>query len=119
MSDEQFIDDLLHASDPNSRRVLLDTHFEFMNIETIRKLKERADKMERDDAHLALQLSQAAGEMADRLENNEAHGLALWMEANAHDLLSELDPATRCYRTRGGLFNRPARNWKRPGPASA
>src|SRR5512140_442263 len=106
MSNEQFIDKHLHASDPLSRRVLLDTHFEFINIETIQRLKERADKMERDDAHLALGLSQAAGEIADRLVSNEAHGLALWMEANAHDLLSELDPAARCYARAADHFKK-------------
>ncbi len=106
MSTDQFIDDLLHAPDPLSRRVLLDTHFEFINLETIQRLKERADKMERDDAHLALQLSQAAGEMADRLVTNEAHGVALWMEANAHDLLSELDLAARSYERAADYFKK-------------
>src|SRR5512146_3206036 len=97
MSNEQFIEELLHAPDITSRRVLLDTQPESIHLEVVQGLKERADRMERDDARLALGLAQTAMEIADRLNSDEAHGLAFWMEANAHDLLAEIDPAAQCY----------------------
>jgi tetratricopeptide (TPR) repeat protein len=104
MIDEKFIDELLRAPDIQSRRVLLDTHFEFVNIETVYNLKERADRLERDDAHMALNISRAAQEIAELLSNDEARAVALWTEANAHDLLSELETAVRCYNRAADLF---------------
>lgn len=104
MTKEEFIRALYSAPDAQARRLLMDEHSEFVQVATVYTLKEQADLLERDDAHQALAIGLAAGEMADRLSSDEARALALWVQANAYDSLAELESAARCYERAAELF---------------
>src|SRR5690348_9673853 len=98
MTEEEFIQALCSASDAQARRALIDGHPDFLHLKTVQALKERADLLERDDAHQALATGLAAEEMAELLGSDEARALACWAQANAYDILAELEPAARYYQ---------------------
>ncbi len=105
MTIEEFIAALLSAPDGPARRALMDGHEKFLQVETVFALKERADRLERDDARQALMIGRVAEEVAQHTsKKDEACALALWTQANAHDFLAELDTAVRCYERAAELF---------------
>jgi tetratricopeptide (TPR) repeat protein len=104
MTKDEFLEELFSTPDAQARRILIDENSEFLQLNTIHALKERADRMERDDAHQALALGLVAEEMAELLSNNEARALAQWIQANAHDFLAELESAVDCYERASTLF---------------
>src|SRR5688572_2054718 len=104
MTSEEFIVALSAAPDAQARRVLMEAHSEFLQLDTAYALKERADLLERDDPHQALALGLVAEELAELLSNDEARALAFWMQANARDSLAELEAAARCYERAAEYF---------------
>ncbi len=83
----------------------MDANLEFLQVSTVYALKERADRVERDDPRQTLNIGLIAEELAERLSNDDARALALWAQANGHNHLAELEPAVRCYERAAGLFN--------------
>ncbi len=108
MANDEFIEALLSAPDAQARRVLMDEQHEFLKLETVYALKERADRLERDDPRQTLRIGMLAEEVVERLTNNldEARALALWAQANAHNHLAELEPAASCYQRAAELFEK-------------
>src|SRR5258706_12407843 len=104
MTSDEFIEALLSAPDVQARLILMDEHYEFVQTDTVYAFKERADRLERDDARQALSIGLVAEEMAERLSNDEARALALWTQANAHDCLAQLELAARCYERAADFF---------------
>lgn len=105
MIDDQFIEALLSAPDAQTRSALMDEQLEFLKVSTVYALKERADRLERDDPHQTLNIGLVAEELAERLSNDEARAVAYWAQANGHNHLAELEPAVRCYERAAQLFN--------------
>jgi tetratricopeptide (TPR) repeat protein len=105
MTNDEFLDLLCSASDEQARRSLLGTHAGFVQISTVSALKERADRLEQDDAREALAIGLIAEEIAEALASDEARALALWTQANAHDFLADNESAVRCYERAAELFN--------------
>jgi tetratricopeptide (TPR) repeat protein len=104
MTEEEFIRALYSAPDTQARRLLMDEHSKFVQLATVYAIKEHADRLQRDDAHQALALGQAAEELAGRLSSDEARALACWVQANAYMFLAELESAARCYERAADLF---------------
>lgn len=104
MSRDEFIDALLTAPDTEARRFLMGGNSEHMQTSTIYALKQRADRVERDDPRQALTLGRIAEELADALADDETKGIALWIQANAHDLLGEFESASHSYENAAQLF---------------
>lgn len=104
MSRDKFIENILSAPDLRARTVLIESHPEFLNLDTVYALKEYADRSERDDARQALTIGQIGAEIAEQLDQDEARALAQWIQANAYDLLNELDAAVECYEQAAKLF---------------
>lgn len=104
MTDDEFIQALCSAPDVQARKALADGHPEFLDLKTVYALKDRADVLERDDARQALAVGMIAEEMAELLSSDEARALACWIQANAHDVLSDLEPAARSYERAVGYF---------------
>lgn len=105
MTKDELIELLCSAADAQARRLLLDAHPDFVQMDTVSALKERADLLEQDDARQALHLGLIAEEIAERLSSDEARALASWTQANAYDLLAENESAVRCYERAAELFN--------------
>ncbi|HTP06983.1 MAG TPA: CHAT domain-containing tetratricopeptide repeat protein [Anaerolineae bacterium] len=105
MTDDELVSTLLSLPDAQERQVWLAAHPEHFCLATVRVLKARADWVERDDAHQALQIAQVAEEIAAALNDDEARGLAIWAQANAHELLAEYDQAIAKYEIAAGLFS--------------
>jgi len=105
MTSEEFIEALLSAPDGQARSALMDEQLELLHVGTAYALKERADRLERDDPHQTISIGLVAEELAERLKNDEARALALWAQANGHNHLDELEPAARCYERAAELFN--------------
>lgn len=101
---EEFVGVLLSAPDGEARRILLEEHPEFTQLETVSALKERADHLEQDDARQALAIGLVAAEVAEALSSDEARALAFWIQANAYDYLAENESALRCYDLAAGFF---------------
>lgn len=104
MSRDKFIETILSAPDLRARTVLIESHPEFLNLDIVYALKEYADRSERDDARQALTIGQIGAEIAEQLDQDEARALAQWIQANAYDLLNELDSAVECYEQAAKLF---------------
>ena len=104
MTRDEFIEALLSAPDTEARRFLLGESSEWIQTSTVYALKERADRLERDDARRALTIGQIAEEVADYLEDDEARAIALWTQANAQDFLADLESAARSYGRSAQLF---------------
>ncbi len=104
MTRDEFIEALISAPDTEARRFLLGENSEWIQTSTVYALKECADRLERDDARQALHIGQIAGEVAEDLANEEARAVALWIQANAQDFLSDLETASRCYDQAAQLF---------------
>ncbi len=104
MTKDEFIDALLSAPDTEARRFLLGGDSEHVQTSTVYALKERADRSERDDARQALQIGQIAEEVSEYLADHEARAVALWIQANAQDLLADLESAARSYDLSAQLF---------------
>jgi len=104
MTKDEFIEALISAPDAEARRFLLDGNPEFLHVDTVSVLKERADQLEQDDARQALALGLLAEEIAEQLASDEARALALWTQANAYDFLAENESAVRCYERAAELF---------------
>ena len=102
---DELIKLLCSAPDAQARRLLMDTHSDFVQIDTVFALKERADLLEQDDARQALSLGLIAEEIAEMLSSDEARALASWTQANAYDLLAENESAVRYYERAAELFN--------------
>lgn len=104
MTRDEFIDTLLTAPDSEARRFLMGGDSEHMQASTIYTLKQQADRVERDDPRQALMIGQIAEEVADSLADDESKAVALWIQANARDLLAELDVAAQFYDRAAQLF---------------
>src|SRR5215216_2378292 len=104
MTKEEFVAALISASDAEARRFLREENSEFLQIETVYALKERADNLEQDDARRALEIGQIAEELAESIEDNEARGVALWTQANAQDYLADLENAVPSYERAAHFF---------------
>lgn len=104
MTRDEFIETLLSAPDTEVRRFLIGGNSEWMQTSTVYALKERADQAERDDARLALHIGQTAEEIAEYLADHEARAVALWIQANAQDLLADLETAAHSYDLSAQLF---------------
>jgi tetratricopeptide (TPR) repeat protein len=106
MTSDEFVEALLSAPDAPARHALMDESCQFLELETVRVLKERADRQEHDDPRQTLNIGLVAEEVAGRLttQNDEARALALWAQANGHNRLAELEPAVRCYERAADLF---------------
>ena len=65
MIDDQFVEALLSAPDAQVRHALMREHGELMRVENVYALKERADRLERDDPHQAIKIGVLAEEVAD------------------------------------------------------
>lgn len=98
MTEDQFIEALLSAPDAQARSALMDEQLEFLKLSTVYALKERANRLERDDPRQTLNIGLIAEELAERLSSDEARALAIWAQANGHNHLAELEPAVRCYQ---------------------
>jgi CHAT domain-containing protein/tetratricopeptide (TPR) repeat protein len=70
----------------------------------VRALKAHADWVERDDARQAWRVGQVAEEIAVALNDDAARGLAVWAQANAHELLADYDVAIAHYERAAALF---------------
>lgn len=105
MIDNEFIDLLCSAPDAPARRNLLELHASFVNEGIVSALKERADRLEQDDARQALAIGLIEEEIAEVLASDEAHALAFWTQANAYDFLAENESAVRCYKRAAEFFN--------------
>jgi tetratricopeptide (TPR) repeat protein len=105
MTNDEFIDLLCSAADAQTRRSLLVTHAGFVQTGSVVALKERADRLEQDDARQALAIGLIAEEIAEVLASDEARALAFWTQANAYDFLAENESALRCYERAAELFN--------------
>lgn len=105
MTIDELVEALLSAPDAQARDVLMNEQRDFLRLETVYALKERADRLERDDPRQMLRIGLVAEEAAEYLSNDEARALALWVQANAHNHLSELELAVRCYERAAVLFN--------------
>ncbi len=106
MTEDQYIEALLSAPDAQARSVLMDEQLEFLQLSTVYALKERANRLERDDPRQTLTIGLITEELAERLSNDEARALAIWAQANGHNRLYELEPAVRCYERAAELFKR-------------
>src|ERR1044072_3328607 len=104
MTRDDFLDALISAPDDEARRFLMEGRSEFLQIEAVYALKERADRMEQDDARQALEIGQIAEEIAESLGEAEAKGVALWTQANAQDYLAELEVAVQSYARAAHFF---------------
>ncbi len=104
MTNEEFVETFTSAPDEHTRQALLEEHKEFLKVDTVYALKERADILQRDNAHQVLNVGLAAEKMAEGLSSDEAHALALWMQANAYHHLAQFESAVRCYERAAALF---------------
>jgi CHAT domain-containing protein len=104
MTRAEFIEALISAPNSEARRFLMEGNSEWLQIETVYALKERADELERDDARRALTVGQVAEEVADCLGNDESKAVALWAQANAQDLLADLENAVQSYEQAAHFF---------------
>ncbi|HSD85460.1 MAG TPA: CHAT domain-containing tetratricopeptide repeat protein, partial [Anaerolineae bacterium] len=95
---------LLSIPNARERQTWLVAHPEHFCLDTVRALKVRADWVERDDARQALQIGQTAEEVAEALDDDEARGLAVWAQANAHELLAEYESSVEKYESAASLF---------------
>ncbi|CAG0935322.1 hypothetical protein TFLX_04155 [Thermoflexales bacterium] len=95
---------LLSIPNAQERLAWLVAHPEHFCLETVRALKARADWVERDDARQALHIGQLAEEVAEALDDDEARGLAVWTQANAHELLAEYESSVEKYESAASLF---------------
>jgi tetratricopeptide (TPR) repeat protein len=105
MTNNELIEALLFAPDAQARSALMDEYHGLLQVSTVYALKERADRVERDDPRQTLNIGLIAQELAEHLESNEARALALWAQANGHNHLAELKPAVRCYERAAEFFN--------------
>lgn len=106
MTKDEYLDALIAAPDFEARRFLLAENTEFLNIDLISSLKQRADQLEQDDARQALAIGLIAEEIADQFPMDEAHALAFWTQANAYDFLAENESAVRSYQRAADFFNK-------------
>ncbi|HET9912932.1 MAG TPA: CHAT domain-containing protein [Anaerolineales bacterium] len=104
MTRDEFIEALLSAPHTEARLFLTEGNAEHMQINIVYALKERADQSERDDARQAFQIGQIAAEVAEHLADDEARAVALWIQANAQDLLADLESAAHSYDLSAQLF---------------
>lgn len=104
MTEDEYIEALLSAPDAQARSALMGEQLEFLKLNTVYALKERANHVERDDPHQTLKIGLIAEELAERLSSDEALALALWAQANGHNHLLELEPAVRCYERAAEIF---------------
>jgi tetratricopeptide (TPR) repeat protein len=104
MVSDEFIEALLIADSARLRRELLDAHPEHFCLDTVKALKTRADRAHRDDPRQALAIGQLAEEIAHALHDDEARGLALWTQANAHNFLADYENAVQTYERAAGLL---------------
>src|SRR4051812_45745751 len=65
MTSDEFIEALLSAPDGQARSALMDEQLEFLHIGTVYALKERADRLERDDPHQTISIGLVAEELAN------------------------------------------------------
>ncbi len=104
MTNEEFIEGLAAAPNAEARHDLLNRYQEFLQLNTIYALKERADRLKHDDANRALNVGLAAEEAAEVLSSDEARAVALWTKATAYRFLANLDTAVSCYERAAALF---------------
>ncbi|HSA99910.1 MAG TPA: hypothetical protein VLE49_04615, partial [Anaerolineales bacterium] len=104
MTSDEFIEALISAPDTEARSFLLGGNSELVQTSTVYALKERADRLERDDPRQALHIGQIAGELAEHLADDESRAVALWIQANAQDLLADLESAEHSYNRSAQLF---------------
>ena len=104
MTDDELVAVLLSLPNAQDRQAWLAAHPEHFCMATVRVFKARADWVERDDAHQALRIAQVAEDIADALDDDEARGLAIWAQANAHELLAEYEQAVAQYDQAANLF---------------
>lgn len=95
---------LLSIPNAQERQAWLVAHPEHFCLDTVRALKARADWVERDDARQALHIGQTAEEVAEALDDDEARALAVWAQANAHELLAEYESSVEKYESAASLF---------------
>jgi hypothetical protein len=116
MTRDEFLEALLSAPDIEARLFLIGENSEHVQTSTVYVLKERADQSERDDARKALQIGQIAEEVAEHLADDEARAVALWIQANAQDLLAELESAP-VLRSFCPALRQPGNRWNPHVPA--
>src|SRR5512141_797871 len=104
MTSDEFIEALISAPDSEARRFLRERNSEWVQTSTVYALKERADRLGRDDARQALHIGQIAGELAEALADDEARAVALWAQANAQDFLADLESAVTSYDRSAQFF---------------
>jgi CHAT domain-containing protein/tetratricopeptide (TPR) repeat protein len=104
MTEDEATMALLSLPTAQDRQAWLAAHPEHCCLSTVRALKAHADWVERDDARQALRVAQVAEEIANALSDDEARGLAVWAQANAHELLAEYEPAIALYDRAAALF---------------
>ncbi|MGB8980797.1 MAG: CHAT domain-containing protein [Anaerolineales bacterium] len=104
MTREEFIEALISAPEPEARRFLMSQHPEWLQTDSVYALKARADQLERDDARQALNVGLIAGEVAEYLADDESRAVASWIQANAQDLLADLESAAQSYDRSAQLF---------------
>lgn len=104
MTRDELIEALISAPDTEARSFLLGGNAELVQTSTVYALKERADRLERDDARKALHIGQIAEELAEHLADDEARAVASWTKANAQDFLADLENAALCYERSGQFF---------------
>jgi CHAT domain-containing protein len=104
MTKDEFIEALISAPDSEARRFLREGSSEWIQTSMVYALKERADRLERDDARQALHIGQIAGELAEYLADDEARAVALWAQANAQDFLADLETAVASYDRSAQFF---------------
>jgi CHAT domain-containing protein len=104
MTKDEFIEALISAPDSEARRFLREGSSEWIQTSMVYALKERADRLERDDARQALHIGQIAGELAEYLADDEARAVALWTQANAQDFLADLETAVASYDRSAQFF---------------
>src|SRR5512143_53222 len=104
MTDDELVAAVVSLPDAQERQAWLAAQPEHFCLATVRALKTRADWVERDDARQALYIGQLAEEVAEALDDDEARGLAVWVQANAHELLAEYESSVEKYESAASLF---------------
>jgi CHAT domain-containing protein len=106
MTRDEFIETLISAPDSEARSFLLGENSEFVQTNTVYALKERADRLERDDPRQALNIGRIAEEIAEQIADDEAKAVALWIQANAQDFLADLENAAQSYDQAADFFRK-------------
>lgn len=101
---ESLVEAVVNARDSAARRALLEDQPQDVRRTLVWALKDRADRLERDDARQALAVACIAGEVADLGADPASRAAAIWGQANAHASLGEYQVAAQLYERAAQYF---------------